>query len=295
MAAPTPQRKQYKEPIVVREDLDFGLDGDDIPRHWLAGNAYKTRMFDAVQATFPDGERYFIKAVRAFRDQIKDPKLLEEVRDFMRQEGQHGMVHTQYNQRLQRQGIDVEAFTKHTRAVEQMRMRRYSAEYNLALTASLEHFTAMMADLFFAEKSMLAGADERVRAMFAWHAIEEMEHKAVAFDVMKSVAKVGYFKRCLAMTHATFSFSLYTLIAPWFMLRMDGYNPRECMALYAKHMPWLFGRVLGRLLPMIARYYRPGFHPTDIPTVHNYMDWVRSYQASDNPLRAGEAMYEAAA
>ncbi|MEN8719461.1 MAG: metal-dependent hydrolase [Oceanococcaceae bacterium] len=293
--AQSTQRAQHKEPIVVRENLDFGLGGDDIPRHWLAGNAYKTRMFDAVQATFPDGERYFIKSVRAFRDRITDPQLRNDVRDFMRQEGQHGMVHTEYNQRLQRQGINVEAFTKHTKAIEEKRLRRYSAEYNLALTASLEHFTAMMADLFFAERSMLADADDRVRAMFAWHAIEEMEHKAVAFDVMKSVAKVGYVKRCLAMTHATFSFSLYTLVAPWFMLRMDGYSPRECMAIYAKHMPWLFGKVLGRLLPMIARYYRPGFHPNDIPTVHNYMAWVESYQNNNDPLQAGAAMYSAAA
>lgn len=288
-------RKQYKEPIVVREDLDFGLESDDIPRYWLADNPFKTRLFDAVQATFPDGERYFIKAVRAFRDRIEDPALLKDVGDFMRQEGQHGMVHTHYNERLKRQGIDVEAFTKHTKRVEELRMQRYSPEYNLALTASLEHFTAMMADLFFAEKSMLAGADERVRAMFAWHAIEEMEHKSVAFDVMQKVAKVGYFKRCLAMSHATFSFTLYTLIAPWFMLRMDGYNPRECIAIYTRHMPWAFGKVLGRLLPMIARYYRPGFHPTDLPTVHNYMDWVDSYQNSADPLAAGEAMYSAAA
>jgi len=288
-------RKQHKEPIVVRENLDFGLDGDDIPRHWLANDAFKTRLFDAVQATFPDGERYFIRAVRAFRDQITDPALLKDVADFMRQEGQHGMVHTQYNERLKRQGIDIEAFTKHTKRVEELRMQRYSPEYNLALTASLEHFTAMMADLFFAERSMLADADERVRAMFAWHAIEEMEHKSVAFDVMQKVAKVGYLKRCLAMSHATFSFTMYTLISPWFMLRMDGYNPRECMAIYTKHMPWAFGTVLGRLLPMIARYYRPGFHPTDIPTVHNYMDWVESYQNGANPIAAGEAMYTAAA
>ena len=287
------KRPAHKEPIVVREQLDFQLDGDDIPKYWMAGNPLKSRVFDAVQATFPDGERYFINSVRAFRDRIDDPALLQDVKDFLRQEGQHGMVHTQYNRRLDRQGIVTDAFTRHTRRVEQVRRKRYSPEYNLAMTAALEHFTAMMADLFFAEKSMLADADERVRAMFAWHAIEEMEHKAVAFDVMKKVAKVGYVKRCAAMTHATFAFSLYTLISPWFMLRMDGYSPSEAMKLYIQNTPWLFGKVLGRLLPMIARYYRPGFHPEDVPTVHNYMEWVEAYQAQ-GPLAAGEAMYAAA-
>lgn len=185
-------RREYKEEIVVRKDLDFGLDSDDIPRYWMAGDAFRTRVFDAVQATFPDGERYFISAVRAFRNRITDPRLLQDVKDFTMQEGQHGQVHTRYNERLRRQGIDIDAFVRHTKAMCDQRLKHLPDEYNVALTAALEHFTAMMAELFFAEKEVLEGADERVRAMFAWHAIEEMEHKAVAYDVMKEVADVGY-------------------------------------------------------------------------------------------------------
>ena len=166
--------QQQTETITVRKDLNFGFETDDIPRYWMAGDAFKTRLIDAVQATFPDGERYFIASVRAFREGIKDPAQLQEVRDFMMQEGQHGMVHSAYNQRLQRQGIHIEGFTRHTKAICDRRLKHLSAEYNVALTAALEHFTAMMADLFFAKKSVLAGADERVRAMLAWHAVEEM-------------------------------------------------------------------------------------------------------------------------
>lgn len=291
-------KQQSKATITVRKNLDFGLDGDDIPKYWAAGNPFKTRLVDAVQATFPDGERYFIASVRAFRDAIQDPELMAEVKDFMLQEGQHGMVHSQYNERLKRQGIDIEAFTRHTKTIADRRLERLSPEYNVALTAALEHFTAMMADLFFAEKSVLAGADERVRGMLAWHAVEEMEHKAVAFDVMKKVAKVGYLRRTAAMTHATVAFSLYSLIAPWHMLRMDGFSFAQRLNLYAKGLPWLFHPRKGifmRLLPMIAHYYRQDFHPSDIPNVHNYNDWLQSYAKDGNPLGAGEAMYEAAA
>ncbi|MGJ8669529.1 MAG: metal-dependent hydrolase [Oceanococcus sp.] len=290
-------KPKHKETITVRKDLDFGLNADDIPQYWMAGDAYKTRVLDAVQASFPDGERYFIASVRAFRERIEDPALLQEVRDFMLQEGQHGMVHSDFNLRLQRQGIHIEAFTKHTKAICDRRLKKFSAEYNVALTAALEHFTAMMADLFFAEKGVLDGADERVRAMLAWHAVEEMEHKAVAFDVLQKIAKVGYFKRSLAMTHATFSFTLYTLISPWYMLRMDGKTKAQCIALYFKGMPWMLSPRKGifmRLLPMIASYYKPSFHPTDIQNVPNYTDWVQSYQENADPLQAGAAMYAAA-
>lgn len=291
-------RQQFKETITVRKNLDFGFDGDDIPRYWLAGNAFKTRLVDAVQATFPDGERYFISSVRAFRERIKDSELLQAVKDFTMQEGQHGQVHTEFNARLKRQGIAVEAFTKHTKKMCDDRLKTFSEEYNVALTAALEHFTAMMADLFFAEKGMMAGADPRVRAMMAWHAVEEMEHKAVAFDVMQQVAGVGYTMRSVAMLHATASFLLFTTVAPWFMLGMDGYSRRERLRLYVENAPWLFGPrkgLVGRLMPMLATYFRPDFHPNDLPSVHNYRTWIDTYLATGDAVKAAEAMYAAAA
>ena len=137
-------KQAYKEHMTVRKDLDFGLDGDDIPQYWMAGDPLKTRMMDAVQSTFPDGERYFISTVRAFRDQIESPELQEEVKDFMMQEGQHGMVHTKYNQRLERQGVQISRFTQHIKRISDARLKRYSPQYNVALTAAFEHFTAMM-------------------------------------------------------------------------------------------------------------------------------------------------------
>ena len=79
--------------LVAREKLDFGLDGD-LPRWWYENNPYKSRLIDALQAAFPDGERYFITCVRAYREQTTDPKLLAEIKTFIRQEGQHlSLIH----------------------------------------------------------------------------------------------------------------------------------------------------------------------------------------------------------
>jgi predicted metal-dependent hydrolase len=290
-------RVEYKEPIQVRRALNFGFESDDIPRYWLAGDPFRSRLVDAVQATFPDGERYFIASVNAFRKDISDPTMLAEVKDFSEQEGQHGRVHTDYNDRLQRQGVNVRAFTKHTQKLTNYRLKHYSASYNVALTAALEHFTAMLAELFFARKYVMADAHENVKAMLAWHAIEEMEHKAVAFDVMQKVAKVGYLKRCLAMTHATLSFTLFVLIAPWFMLKMDGLSFGRRLKAYGKGMVWMFGIRYGvflRMLPMIAHYYRPGFHPNKLPNVHNYQAWLDGYGDEQDAMAASRAMHAAA-
>ena len=288
---------EYKETPEVRMGLDFGFKGDDIPKYWMAGDPFRTRMMDAVQATFPDGERYFITTVMAFKDQIEDPALKAEVKDFAMQEGQHGRVHTEFNERLQRQGLDIKRVTGMIMKLNNRRLKYFSAQYNIALTAAFEHLTAMMAELFFAEKHVLAGADERVKAMFAWHAIEEMEHKAVAYDVMQKVAKVGYLRRTTAMTHGLLSFTLNTLIMPWFMLKSDGIGRRERLALYARGLAWMFGPrkgVFTRMVPALAKYYKPGFHPNQLPSVHNYDAWKDTYDESQDPMAASEAMYAAA-
>ena len=76
--------------IIPREKLDFGLDGD-IPQYWFDNDPFKSRFFDALSTIFPEGERFFISCVRDYRDQVTDPQLLADIKDFMRQEGQHGM------------------------------------------------------------------------------------------------------------------------------------------------------------------------------------------------------------
>src|SRR5882757_3212003 len=101
-AGQTPKPSHYE--IVPRQGLDFGLDGD-IPKYWLGGDPFKTRFFDAMSLLFPEGEKFFIACVRDYRDRIADPELQAQVKDFIYQEGQHGMVHTRFNDRVKAQGV----------------------------------------------------------------------------------------------------------------------------------------------------------------------------------------------
>ncbi len=283
--------------IVPREKLDFGLDGD-IPKYWFANDAFKSRFFDAMSTIFPEGERYFISCVRDYRDQVTDPKLLQDIKDFMRQEGQHGIVHTQYNDRLKAQGIDVDMLEKTLKHLLFIVIRKHiPAAVTLADTAASEHMTAIMAHGFFERKEVLAHADPRMRAMYAWHAMEEIEHKAVAFDVMQKVAKVGYLRRVMAMAIVTIAFNIHALLITRYMLKVDGFSRWQRIKLFAKGLAWIFGPG-GLYMPIFGhyiQYYKPGFHPWQGGQMKSYDLWLDTFNRTGDPIAAGEVLHAAGA
>jgi len=275
--------------IVPRSNLDFGLASDNIPRHWLAGDPFKTRFFDAMSTLFPDGERFFIQCVRDFRERITDPDLQAQVKDFIFQEAQHGKVHTDFNDRLHRQGIDVPQIVEGQLKILGWYRKHTSREYTLGITAAAEHMTALMAHFFLENPEVFDNADPRIRAMYFWHAVEEIEHKAVAFDVMRDVAKVGYWKRCLAMLNLSVSFPLHTLMIVRAMLKRDGYTAAERRKIWAKGLWWLYGPggVYGKMLRHYISYYKPGYHPWDQGETRTFEQWRQAYQANGgDPIAA---------
>ncbi len=284
---------EIKNDIVVREKLDFKLD-HSIPKYWFRNDPFMTRFFDGVCATFPEGERYFISSVRQLRDQVTDPKLLQEVKDFMRQEGQHGLVHTEFNQLLQEQGMPIEELLAYQKRVFAWQLKNFTPEFNLAITAACEHITALMAECFFAKTETMADADYRVRAMLAWHSIEEMEHKAVAFDVMKTV-QISYAVRASAMVYLTAHFTLESLRHTHDFMKADGFTLRDRIQFARKGLPKIFGRK-GLLAPMTKSwldYFRPSFHPWQHPAIAQYQVWLDTFAQTGDPITASEAFHQA--
>lgn len=286
MTRETPQTRR----IEARADLNFDLDGD-IPRHWFGGDAFKTRFFDAMSTLFPDGERFFIACVRDYRDQVRDPALQAQVKQFTFQEAQHGLQHDRYNARLQAQGIRVDRIQQNNRTAINWMRRWTPKSFTLSMTAAAEHLTAIMAHAFLGNRELFGEADPRMRALYFWHAIEEIEHKAVAYEVMKDTAKVGYFMRIFGMLMETIAFPISTFMIMNHMLRADGVQSRwRC---WWQGLKWLYGPggLMMRLLPHYLAYYRPGFHPwKDSGRMDAFETWQQAFRANGgDPLAASEA------
>lgn len=282
--------------MTVRESLDFKLDST-IPKYWFDNDPVKTRMLEAVCATFPEGEKYFIQSVRHFREKIQSPKLKEEVRQFIRQESQHGIIHTQFNDLLRQQGLPISKLEEALKQKLAFNQKKLSPEMNLAITAACEHLTACFVDCFFRNHETMAGVkDARVLAMLAWHSIEEMEHKSVAYDVMEYVARVPYFQRVGAMLFLTADMTRELISNTNAFLKADGFGLPKRVKHIARGLHWGFNRK-GILAPMAKtwlEYFLPDFHPSHAPHIAQYSTWLDVYALTYDPIQAGEAFHRAA-
>jgi predicted metal-dependent hydrolase len=254
-------------------DIARCLGGD-----WFGNHAFKTAWFNAMSITFPLGEKFFIDSVRHFVPQIEDPKLAEDIRGFCGQEGFHRREHQRYNEALCRlRGYDLQLMEGR---LERNIRRAYmfmSPLQRLAITASIEHITAIMAESALSDDDpMLGHADSAMQALWQWHAAEEMEHKAVAFDVYRAVGGTEKMRR-RAMRQSTFFLALDIGLGLVHMLRRDKnlWNLR----LWREGWEFLFfkGGILRRVWPAYKEYYRVGFHPWDRDT----RPLLESWQASD--------------
>ncbi len=238
--------------------------GQDIPRFWFQHNPVLTCMLIGLSVSFPAGERYFIDSVRAFEDQVKDPDLRKAIKAFVGQEANHTREHRKANAFFASCGFSVEAME--AKIAERIRLvqAQGSAEENLARTAALEHFTAIMAKAFLDHPQELESMHPTMARLWIWHAIEEQEHKSVAFDVYQSqVGDEGLRRRI--MLEVSFFFILLNTLRTLNLLQESGqlFN----LGAWIRGMDLLWGRVgvFRKTIPSYLAYFRRGFHPVQIP------------------------------
>jgi uncharacterized protein len=254
------------------EVRDLRFDLSDVPRFWHGGRKSVTLFFDALSVFFPAGERFFMASVKAFRNQVTDEQLEREVDAFCAQEGHHSREHVRYNQMLVAKGYPVEAMEKRVEWVLQRATKLLPKRRQLAATCALEHFTALLASLVLKDPRVLRHAHPRMATLWRWHAAEEHEHKAVAFDVYRAIGG-PWRERCVVMFLTTLSFWSRVFWHQVQLMRAEKilFSVPEWFRL----VRFLFfepGGMLGLIGPYLS-YYRPGFHPWEHDTSELLARW----------------------
>ena len=141
----------------------------------------------------------------------------------------------------------------------------------------------------------MADAHPKARALLAWHAIEEMEHRSVAFDVMQDVAKVNYPLRAAALMMVGAMMPTFAMMRVNIMLKADGYTALERIQMFRQGLPWIFGKqgVLSSMKKPFLDWFRRDFHPNDHAVVEQYPLWLQVYAETNDPIAAGEAFWAA--
>lgn len=185
---PAPQTSNASRDVPTRR-ISFEEALRDLPKHFAEdGDIIGSHLIASLSSVFPDGEDFFVRSVRHYRSQITDPDLKRQVSGFIGQEAVHGREHREFNDRLHQLGYPTKAAERFTKKGLAFRERIAPPISNLASTAALEHFTATLAEIILSdERARDMIGHEEVKNLFLWHALEESEHKAVAFDVFKAV------------------------------------------------------------------------------------------------------------
>ncbi|MDE0802038.1 MAG: metal-dependent hydrolase [Acidimicrobiales bacterium] len=264
-----------------RVRFEYPLDG--LPKDF-AGDPVLSRVLMVLSSVFPDGEDYFVRSVRHFRHEVTDPELAEQVKGFIGQESIHGREHRAFNDKLAELGYPTKKIERFIERSLGFRERVQSPKANLATTAALEHFTAVFAEqILTSEEARDALAHDEVRSLFLWHALEESEHKAVAFDVYHHVGGREWVRR-LVMNVITTGLVVGASVAVAAMLVLD---PR------ARRDPRGALRELGAspfftkgMWTRLRDYNRRGFHPDDVDTTELVERWRDELFGDDGTLRS---------
>lgn len=272
-------------PRNLRFDVATGVQARGIA-HWMGGDPVATAVFNAMSLTFPDGEKMFIDAVKHFRPQVQEQgngKLLDEIQGFIAQEGIHAREHAGLNRFIDRTHYPVEKIEAMIRA--RIDMARERGPYAMLFsTIALEHFTAMMAEDHMAHPELFDGTPAEIERLWRWHAIEETEHKAVAFDVFQAVTRhwspaQRWRRRMLSMMIVTWNFTRNIAKYSAMLLEADGYAPdaaRKAVRSYLWGKPGLFRRGWRTYFA----WYRPGFHPWDVDNRAQLTGWKAAYDSA---------------
>lgn len=235
-------------------------------RHWVRGDMFATAFLNALSVVFPRGEAFMIEALIPWKDRA-DGQLAKDIATFIAQEAAHSREHVGFNKAIIDAGYDIDALD---RAIKQFVsfFSGCSEVTKLGATMCIEHLTAIVAAEILKNREHLEGTDLELRKLWLWHAIEEVEHKAVAFDVWMFATREWsgtrrWLTRSALLLAVSLSFFVNRTRGQVELLQQDGLSKPKAWWLCIRH-GFARGAIGRNVMRPWAEFFRPGFHPHQI-------------------------------
>ncbi len=242
-----------------RPEFDFS----GVSKYWLK-DPFTSHFMNALSIVVPHSERTVIDIVRKYADSISDPKLIRDMDALIRQEGRHTLMHLRCNGLLKKCGYPAIRLFEQFQKFFVRILRRFSPPaWELAMPAAFEHFTSAISRDFIVNKTFWTGDQANAATNAAidftnWHALEELEHQAVCFDVFAALEKRTWlltlallFFWMPATLVSVYGIQFYFLLKDGILLKGKNWGP---------YLKFVF-----QSLPMLTRgafkYVDKGFRP----------------------------------
>jgi predicted metal-dependent hydrolase len=259
---------------LVLQPRDVAFDWTNLPTHWVPGKPFVTHTINVLHLLLPAGERWFIDVFTQALPFIKDDKLREEVLGFIGQEITHARSHQGVLDHWKAKGIDTDPYVGQIdwmfnkalgdRDLVSKRREEWLVE-RLSIIAAIEHITAMLGNWALNSPALdAAGADPTMLDLLRWHGAEEVEHRAVAFDLFSHLDG-RYLRRVRGMM-----VSWPVMLWLWargvvFLMRTDPeLNSRRKKARWRYYFRASRRHLLppaNELVRGVLKYSWPGYHP----------------------------------
>ena len=231
-----------------------------IRRHYFANSPVMSHLLTALSSTFPIGEQFFVHSVRNVRDQVQDPTLQAQIAAFIGQEAMHSKAHAEFNDAWRRDDYNLDRFQAWL-ARKDSYIKNLHPKIQLAITCAFEHFTTLLGGYILQHPEVLSTLDDDAMKLWVWHAIEEIEHRSVAFDVYQAVYGDDKIRKMI-MRSVTTGFASLTFYSASRLFLQDQKKslPKVGGNLFGVY---LLGKMLLQMFPEYLSYYKKDFHPAE--------------------------------
>lgn len=281
MTQQKPRRLRGADVGIPPRQLDFRL-SEEMPRWVYGDNRTATCYLALLSAFFPPGEDFFVKSVNRYANLVTDPKLRAEVAGFTGQEVIHSREHERLNEVFTERGFKLGVPDLAIRTALAV-LYRLPHRQQLACTALMEHFTALLAEETLIYEGNGGEIHPDLKELWLWHALEELEHKAVSYEVLE-LAGNRRSERILAELLVLAIVGPAGAVAFLWLLLTEGALFRPGDLVRGARMLLGRGKALPKVLMGMPRFRRRDFHPNRRNTTALEQEWRDKLFGTDGTL-----------